>query len=261
MPRTAVTGVSFYNGGYILRKGNALQLTATVVPAEADNRNVSWATSNGNVATVSGSGQVTAVSAGEATITVTTDDGKETATCRIQVLGGKVTQDKIQYNITEKDTVLYNISAIDSVIYNIVTKDSIVYNLVTRDSADYNIIIVDSVRYNITVRDTVIPARDSVVYNLIYRDTIEYTLAPERIYIVTDITGAEHIVTEDASVVRAGTVLRIEGLQPGKTFSIYTIKGEKYYSGTAQSDVFRLDNIPAGVYILYHDGQYSKFSY
>jgi hypothetical protein len=96
---------------------------------------------------------------------------------------------------------------------------------------------------------------------MIYRDSIEYTPVPERIYIATDITGAEHVVTEEARVVRAGTVLRIEGLKPGKTFSIYTIKGEKYYSGTAQSDVFRLDNIPAGVYILYQDGQYSKFSY
>jgi hypothetical protein len=260
MPRTAVTGVSFYNGGYILRQGNALQLIAAIVPAEADNRNMTWNTSNGNVATVSG-GRVTAEAAGEATITVTTDDGKKNAACKIQVLGEKVTKDKIQYNITEKDTVLYNITARDSVIYHIVAKDSIVYNLVIRDSADYNIIFVDSVRYNITVRDTVIPPRDSVVYNLIYRDTIEYTLMPERIYIVTDITGAEHIVTEDARVVRTGTVIRLEGLKPGKTFSIYTVTGEKYYTGTAQSDAFRLDNIPKGIYILYHDGQYSKFSY
>jgi hypothetical protein len=50
-------------------------------------------------------------------------------------------------------------------------------------------------------------------------------------------------------------------LDGGKAFSVYTIKGEKYYSGTAQTDVFRLDKIPEGVYILYHNGQYSKFSY
>jgi hypothetical protein len=58
-----------------------------------------------------------------------------------------------------------------------------------------------------------------------------------------------------------GTGLRIEGLTPGKPFGIYRVTGEKLYSGTAQSDVFRLDNIPEGVYILYHAGQYSKFSY
>jgi hypothetical protein len=274
MPRTAVTGVTFPNGNYsyILKKGDALQLFAAVVPEAAGNRSVSWATSNGNVATVSGSGQVRAVAAGEATITVTTDDGNKTNTCRIQVLDEVITQDDITENIIEKDTVLYNITAIDSVIYNIVAKDSTVYNLIIRDSTDYNLITGDSVRYNITVKDSVIyniivsdsviyTTIDSVIYNIVYKDSIDYTLVPERIYIATDITGAEHIVTEDARVVRVGTTLRIEGLKPGKTFGIYTIKGEKYYSGTAQSDVFRLDNIPESVYILYHDGQYSKFSY
>ncbi|GAB6394068.1 MAG: hypothetical protein MdMp024_0380 [Bacteroidales bacterium] len=73
-------------------------------------------------------------------------------------------------------------------------------------------------------------------------------------------TGTE----EPASALRitpADNGIFISGLTPGKTFSIYTIKGEKYYTGTAQSDVFRLDNIPKGVYILYHAGQYSKFAY
>jgi len=274
MQRTAVTGVTFPNGNYsyILKKGDALQLIAAVVPAEAGNKNVKWNTSNGSVATVSGSGQVTAVAAGEAQITVTTADGNKTNTCRIEVLNEVITQDDITENIIEKDTVLYNITAIDSVVYNIVTKDSTVYNLIIRDTTDYNLITGDSVRYNITVKDSVIynitvsdsviyTVIDSVIYNIIYKDSIDYTLAPERIYIATDITGAEHIVTGEARVVRAGTTLRLEGLKPGKPFGIYAITGEKYYSGTAQSDVFLLENIPAGVYILYHDGQYSKFSY
>ncbi|GAB6395474.1 MAG: Ig-like domain-containing protein [Bacteroidales bacterium] len=253
-----VSGVSFYNDNYIMAQGKALQLFAIVVPADADNRNVKWSTSNPAVATVSDNGQVKAVSAGEATITVTTDEGNKTATCRIRVLDGVITTDVVKenviYHIIDKDSVVYHIVAKDSTVYNLIIRDSTAYNIITKDSVEYDIIVRDSVNYHLT-------ARDSVVYNMITKDSIDYNLVPERIYIATDITGAEHIVTDDARVVRVGTTLRLEGLTPGKTFSIYTVTGGKYYSGTAQSDVFRLNNPPAGVYILYHDGQYSKFSY
>jgi hypothetical protein len=74
-------------------------------------------------------------------------------------------------------------------------------------------------------------------------------------------TGMEEPTSALLRIAPADNGIFISGLTPGKTFSIYTIIGEKYYSGTAQTDVFRLDNIPAGVYILYHDGQYSKFYY
>jgi hypothetical protein len=75
------------------------------------------------------------------------------------------------------------------------------------------------------------------------------------------ITGTEEAAGAVLRIAPADGGVFISGLTPGKTFSIYTVTGEKYYSGTAQSDVFRLDNIPAGLYIFYHDGQYSKFSY
>ncbi|GAB6394994.1 MAG: Ig-like domain-containing protein [Bacteroidales bacterium] len=258
IPRTAVTGVSFYNSGYILEKGKTLQLFAAIEPAEADNRNVNWATANGNVATVANSGQVRALSAGEATIAVTTEDGGYRDTCHIRVLDDFSAKDSTVYEV---DTV-YGVDTLYTTITDTLYRVDTLINII--DSIKYNIITEDSVKYNITVRDSVIYniiEIDSVVYDIIHKDSIDYTLVPDTVYVATDITGAEHFVTENARVVRVGTVLRLEGLQPGKTFSIYTIKGEKYYSGTAQSDVFRLDNIPQGVYILYHDGQYSKFSY
>ncbi|GAB6394313.1 MAG: hypothetical protein MdMp024_0625 [Bacteroidales bacterium] len=74
-------------------------------------------------------------------------------------------------------------------------------------------------------------------------------------------TGAEEAASAVLRITPTAGGILVSGLTPGKTLSIYTIKGEKYYSGTAQSDVFRLDNIPKGVYILYHAGQYSKFAY
>jgi uncharacterized protein YjdB len=65
--------------------GETLQLTATIFPDNASNKNVSWSSSDEAVATVTDDGLVTAVSAGSAEITVTTADGGKTATCTVTV--------------------------------------------------------------------------------------------------------------------------------------------------------------------------------
>lgn len=63
----------------------AQQLAATVLPANATDKSVTWTTSASGVATVSSTGLVTFVGAGSATITVTTTDGSHTATCAVTV--------------------------------------------------------------------------------------------------------------------------------------------------------------------------------
>ena len=65
--------------------GGSATLTATVQPDDATNKDVTWQSDNANVATVQ-NGTVNAVGAGEATITVTTEDGSKTATCQVTVL-------------------------------------------------------------------------------------------------------------------------------------------------------------------------------
>ena len=62
------------------------QLTATVLPESAANRNVQWTTSDSNVATVSSTGVVTPKGSGTATITATTTDGTaKEAKCAVTV--------------------------------------------------------------------------------------------------------------------------------------------------------------------------------
>jgi len=58
-----------------LTKGDGFTLYATVEPSDAENKAVTYASSNTRVATVSSSGRVTAVGAGTARITVTAKDG------------------------------------------------------------------------------------------------------------------------------------------------------------------------------------------
>ena len=81
----AVTGVSLNKTSLTLAPGGTETLTATVAPANATNKNVTWSSSNTSVATVSNSGVVTAKTVGSATITVTTSDGGKTAKCSVTV--------------------------------------------------------------------------------------------------------------------------------------------------------------------------------
>lgn len=82
-----VTGVTLDKETMSLGVGSSAQLTATVLPANANNKALKWSvsssavsvTSQGNVATV------TARSAGEATVTVETIDGGFTKECKVTV--------------------------------------------------------------------------------------------------------------------------------------------------------------------------------
>lgn len=61
------------------------ELTATVYPTDATNKNVTWTSDNNAVATVDAAGIVTAKTVGTATITATTADGSCTDTCVVTV--------------------------------------------------------------------------------------------------------------------------------------------------------------------------------
>ena len=80
-----VTEVTLDRTELTLTEGEAETLTATVKPDNADNRKVTWSSDKTEIATVDGAGKVTAVKAGEAVITVTTEDGGRTATCKVTV--------------------------------------------------------------------------------------------------------------------------------------------------------------------------------
>ena len=80
-----VVSVTLDKTAETVENGKTLQLTATVNPDNADDKTVTWSSSNEDVATVDEDGLVTAVAKGEATITVTTTDGGKTATCKVTV--------------------------------------------------------------------------------------------------------------------------------------------------------------------------------
>ena len=85
---TAVTGVTLNRSSLSLYSNttpNTAALTATVSPADATDKTMTWASGNTSVATVDQSGKVTAVGNGTATLPVTTTDGGYTASCTVSV--------------------------------------------------------------------------------------------------------------------------------------------------------------------------------
>ncbi len=81
----SVTGVTLDKATFEGKVGQTIQLTATVTPTNATNKNVTWVSSNASVATVSSTGLVTLVAEGTAEISVKTIDGNFTAKCAITV--------------------------------------------------------------------------------------------------------------------------------------------------------------------------------
>ena len=80
-----VTGITLNINEAEIEVGETLQLTATIAPENATNKESFWSSSDESVATVDENGLVSAIAAGPATITVTTTDGGKTATCTVTV--------------------------------------------------------------------------------------------------------------------------------------------------------------------------------
>ena len=85
-PSYPVTGIKASPDTLTLtKKDETAQLTAEVTPSYADNKRVTWQSSDEKVATVDENGKVTAVGNGTATITATSVSGSYTATVSVTV--------------------------------------------------------------------------------------------------------------------------------------------------------------------------------
>lgn len=80
-----VTGIRLDKTELTLLKGESSKLTATVSPEDATDPTVKWKSSDLSIATVDDYGNVKAVAAGKTTVTVSSADGRFTATCTVNV--------------------------------------------------------------------------------------------------------------------------------------------------------------------------------
>ena len=95
----AVTGVALNKSELMLEAGKSEQLTATVAPTNATNKKVSWSSDKQDIASVDATGKVTAHKVGEAVVTVKSEDGGKTASCKVKVTAKPPTTYKVTFSV------------------------------------------------------------------------------------------------------------------------------------------------------------------
>lgn len=83
--KKVVEGITLSPTEKTVIEGESFAITATVLPADADNKAVTWSSSASDIALVDDQGHVSTHKPGRATITATTTDGGKTATCEVTV--------------------------------------------------------------------------------------------------------------------------------------------------------------------------------
>ncbi len=110
---TEITSVTLNCSTLTLEAGKTGKLSATVLPASATDKTVTWSSSKPDVASVGSNGTVTAIKAGTAVITATATNGKS-ASCTVTVTGGTTDPDPGQPEaVVSADVALRNAGLAD----------------------------------------------------------------------------------------------------------------------------------------------------
>lgn len=128
-------------------------LIAIIDPFGADDQTVTWESDDETVATVDKDGVVTGISEGEATITVTTTDGEETAECVVTVVISVT-------GITlDEETLTLTASGATGTLVATVAPATATVDTVTWSTSDKTVAtVVDGVVTPLTAGETIITA-------------------------------------------------------------------------------------------------------
>lgn len=94
----SVTGINITDAEKTILVGDTVTLTYELLPNNATNKIITWASEDETIATVSNQGIVTGEDIGEATITITTVDGNFSDTCIIYVVEDSINVTGISLN-------------------------------------------------------------------------------------------------------------------------------------------------------------------
>ena len=228
-----VTGVSLDKTTLSLDIGASETLTATVTPADAGNKNVTWSSSDETVATVDATGKVTAVAAGTATITVTTADGGKSATCEVTVSSKAVT------GVSLDKTTLSLITGDSETLTATVTPDDAGNKNVTWSSSNESVATVDNAgkvtavaagttTITVTTEDGGKTATCNITVEAKYFATLRfdgktYRIAGDNTCIFTRYSDEYYVVEcSDAATKRALSISIAKNLVQGQSYDIYS---------------------------------------
>ena len=128
MSRVEVLGISLEDGPVTILVGDVVTLSYSLTPENATDQKVTWTSSNPSVVAVQPNGELKGVSVGDATITVTSVNGK-TDSCKVLVRDVAITLPQLpmelRYPADYKETVA---------IYLELTKVETLYTQTSKDS-------------------------------------------------------------------------------------------------------------------------------
>ena len=123
-----VISVSLSKQTMTVNMGTTQTIRAILTPSGATDKIVTWDSSDPTIASIDANGKITHVSDGTATITATTDDGGDTATCdvTVQTAVTKITLNKTTDTITNgtTDTLAATITPDDATTQDVTWKSS-----------------------------------------------------------------------------------------------------------------------------------------
>ena len=124
----SVTEITLNNNELALFLGDTATLIATILPENATNKAIVWASSNTFVATVMPNGLVTALSEGKTTIVVSTQDGSKSASCAVTVgilvTGVTLNKNELVLGVNETETLVATIEPANATNKTVTWKSS-----------------------------------------------------------------------------------------------------------------------------------------
>ena len=230
-PTTPVHDLKLDKEKIQIKKGYKEKLSATVLPAEATDKTISWSSQDETVATVDAAGNVTGKGSGTTTITASSKEGVS-ATCQVTVTVPSLTISLDSYDVTigkgDAYSPNYKMSPLDST-------DTVMWK-----SSDENIVHIDDEGNWIGIsggKATIKGTTDSGV-TTICNVTVVQKLSDFSVQNIEDKTYTGKLITQNI-VVTDGTKTLVENTDYKVKYTAnlnvgeatITITGEKLYRG------------------------------
>ena len=219
------TSVSLNRSSLSLTVGQQGQLTATVSPAYATNKTVSWSSSNSGIASVSG-GTVTANKAGTAYIYVRTANGKQ-ASCKVTVKSAAPEKPAPGKTVTLKKASLYLTGSALRPMATTLWKKGTYTVKATRGFVRFVAMSAGTYKFSFSNMKTVgVSGYDWNIGYVSFEDSNGYYLSSSRVRINGAQTNTAYLSTQDGKIV---TYPNKDSWLPSRTALVKLKKGEVIY--------------------------------
>ena len=211
----SATGIEMSESEIYIARNSQKQLSATVIPDTAENKNITWESKYPNIASVDSNGLVTAKMAGTTIIIATSEDGKFKAYCSVKVVGIEaLSTASIDYDTGIITGLSSNLTSLDEYIeitddscslkYDTLGTDAIVYLTRNGEVIDaYTVVLFGDVN-----GDGWYDGRDAVTVSMIANGMLTREQVGEAVWMAADCNHDGKIDQADVDLLnQAGLLL------------------------------------------------------